>query len=661
MVANQIERAVGQSVNDQNPDNMGGMMADLSLFLGLVGRVHNFISPWGTYKRQFQLRRIFYDYHNTLVQGVITNLIQQVVQTPTELSGGPRLTYRWNDLFQWAQYGAGWDDFLSPVLQDYLTLDVGAFVEIIGPGAPDTPLSQQVSGVAHLDALRCYATGNPEFPVYFRSHVTGQMHKLHWTRVHRLVDLPSPDPAMRGMGFSALSRALAVVQAQQLMSTYNVESLDDLPPKGIVTITGVGDTQFKQAIQQYEADRMMDGQRVFRNLLQLTGIKPDAEVKVGLTPFATVPESFNYQMYMQIHVNLVALSIGVDPQDVWPLTGQALGTGTQSKILHQKGKGKSYGAMLKILTRTFNIAVLPKSLELKFKPKDTEQDKESADTAKAWSDVVGDLLQKGVLNQMTALQILANTVPEYADVLRDDAGNVRLVDDDAQPEETAVEDIESTGTEQPESETAVDDTETPTAQRSKDLAFKDLSSLQTDWEADFKDFLTTANNGDMARRRAGVVLRALINRFGNAAFREGLREGGVDPEDIGASDLGRIQELTIEQSPYVTRMLSVVYDSGLSPDQIAQKSGMWFNGSVRPFYTAGLMSADRNGYYEWELGSTEKHCDDCPRLDGQIHRLKDWMARNLIAGTVGQDTKCQGYNCDCKQHKRRGVRARGRY
>lgn len=638
-------------MQDVEPADLSSAGGGIMQYFGFIDQYAQWIAPWGTARRQWQLRRVFYELHNTLVSGALVNLMQRIIQTPTELSGGPRKTHYWNSLFQMAQFGAGWDDFLSPVLQDFLTIDQGAFIEIIAPGKPDKPISQQVVGVAHLDSLRCYPTGNPEFPVYYRSHRQGGLHKLHWTRVVRLVDTPSPDPQFKGMGMCALSRALAVVQVQMMMSKYQVENLDDLPPKGILSLSGVNEKQWNEQVNKYEADRQRDGQEILRQIITAFSVNPASKVEATLTPFSTLPDAFKYPEMMGIHVNLLAVAIGEDPQEIFPLTGQALGTGAQSKVLHAKGKAKTYGAILKMLGRTFNVAVLPPDLELKFKPKDTDQDLASAETAKKWAEVANDLKNAGV-PQDRILQLLANTVEQYADVLLDEAGNLRLPDDDVKPadEVTATDDATNVAS-QPEEETV---TQTETRQ-----ARKDLNSTKIDFESDFKDLLRGVQADDLSRRRSGIVARALLSRYINASYREGLKIGGVNPDDISADDLATIARQVAEQSGYITNMLNAAYGDGLSDEAIAVKADMWWNKSVYPAYMAGLASADRNGYYEWEYGDTIEHCGDCRTLEGQIHRYRDYER----TGWLPKATKleCGGYNCDCGLEKRTGVRSRGRF
>lgn len=180
-------------------------------------------------------------------------------------------------------------------------------------------------------------------------------------------------------------------------------------------------------------------------------------------------------------------------------------------------------------------------------------------------------------------------------------------------------------------------------------ATKSLQSIRLDFEGRFADVLQDIRSGNVDnRRRAGDILRQLIRTFGYRAYVQGLQDGGV-MDNPSEEDESEIASLRSAQSTFVSNITRVlIREDGVSDSQAAGKPDMWWRGSIQPFYNAGLASANANGLYEWVLGAAEEHCTDCPRLNGQRHRLKHWRARNLQAGTVGQNTVCKGYRCQCK-------------
>jgi hypothetical protein len=75
---------------------------------------------------------------------------------------------------------------------------------------------------------------------------------------------------MFGMGKSALYDTLTVANAQILLGRHQNEMLNDLPPPGIVIFNNVKSDEVETAMQQFEYERVKDGQSVYRAPLQLT-------------------------------------------------------------------------------------------------------------------------------------------------------------------------------------------------------------------------------------------------------------------------------------------------------------------------------------------------------------------------------------------------------
>lgn len=656
------------SLNPSAPANIGGIGADnLGGLSGMffIRQVSDIAPAWNTYRRAFFLRELAYHPHNGFVMGIIRNLQREFKQTPHELIGGRNLTRQWQHILQFIDIGDGWDDFSDKWTFDYLTQDNGAWWYLLAKGEPDTPLDSRVENIEVLDSIRCYPTGQREYPVYYLSPETNKYHRIHWSRVIRHVDMPSSNPMVRGMGYCALSRALASAHTDVLMSKYHSEKLNDLPPSGLMTVSGMSMTQWRQAVLEYEANRQTDGQTTFRNALVLTGADASVTPKVDITPFANLPDGFNYREYIDIEVNRLAVQIGVDPQDIWPLSGGQFGTGEQSRILAAKGKAKTIGDLFSITERVMNIRVLPRELEFEFKHKDTEQAKSEAETARSWGFLVSNLMGSGILMVTEARQLLANTVTAYRDVLLDENGQLRLPDDDPMTEEQETQtnpnaDI-TLAPMQAQQVVTSSDGEAPVTIAEDDStlkAQKDIQSTRLDFEGDFEDFLSRAISEQMDRRRAGTIMRALVTKYGRAAYADGLAMGGVEMADASNEDLAAIASLARDQSTYVTNFLSTVYsEDGLPTGLVGSKPELWWNKSISPFYTAGLMSGDRNGMYEWSYGDTE-HCDDCQRLNGQRHRMREW----LNSGWIPKSSKlaCKGYRCKCEFNKSSG-RARGNY
>jgi len=190
------------------------------------------------------------------------------------------------------------------------------------------------------------------------------------------------------------------------------------------------------------------------------------------------------------------------------------------------------------------------------------------------------------------------------------------------------------------------------------LAVKAIQATRLDFENALEDLLAEIMAGGITKSRARVAFMNLIDVHGNKAARDGFADGGVDAEP-DADEQAEIDTLIREQRQYVNSLLSTLYsdEDSITAAMAEQKPSMWFNKSIYPIYTLALGLADRNGMYEWVYGPTE-HCDDCQRLNGQRHRMKDWTRRRLLP--KADTLECKGFNCKCNLVRSTG-KAQGRF
>lgn len=612
-------------------------------------------------RRERALFDFYWNDHNWLIRGAFGSIAKQIASTPSEIKGDqPRLVRYFEDVLsqsEFGPYGGGLRGLLTRLATNFLCFDHGALVEIIGKGNPKSAIKGRVESIAILDNLRCRFTGIPEYPVDYWSR-KGDIYRLHWTRVGNIVDMPSSVEEWHGAGDCALARAISIMQQQIVMDRYNIQRLDDLPPAGILLLHNVKGWQDSKAL--YEAARVREGSDIWASIHEIESLDPAANASVEFVPFASTPEHFDYEKYLRVLVNATALALGVDPQDIWPLSGGQLGTGTQSQILHVKGAGKTLADLRTAITRFINFYILPDSLEFQFKFKDAEQDKQTAETEKVLVDVANQL--KGVFDVEIAAQYLVDTSERFANVLLDEAGQLRLPSDDPKPEVEPL--VVNPGDVTAESETpTTSDTDTaPTDQTTADSDTpleqkKDIQATRLDFEADWSDAIEAGRDNDVNRRRLGIVLRAHLSKYIRKAFEEGLIKGGVN-EPPDENDMNTIAGMIAAQSGYVSDFTATLYKDGLTDAQAAIKAAQWWVQSIQPAYYAGIDSADRNGLYEWVLGLAE-HCNTCKRLAGQIHRMVDWIKKGYWPGCDKLD--CHPGECKCTLVRRRNAKARGRF
>jgi len=191
----------------------------------------------------------------------------------------------------------------------------------------------------------------------------------------------------------------------------------------------------------------------------------------------------------------------------------------------------------------------------------------------------------------------------------------------------------------------------------EELFTKSIAEVQGDFENRFGSVIGSIQAGDVAdRRRAGNLLRQMVRTFGYRAYVQGMRDAGVQ-DDPDEQEQAEIAGLIGAQSGFVSDLTSAMIKDGISDALAAGKARLWFNGSIMPFYNAGLQSANANLMLEFGGEDGEESCRDCQRLKGQRHRVKAWKSRNLMIPMIGQATECEGWNC---QHRLIPVNAKAR-
>lgn len=721
--------AIEQSVREFRPANEYGAAVTSELFATSERRTGT-LPPVGTRERDRMLRWYYRQEHNGLVQGAFAGFIKKIKSAPWAVEGDAKLNvytarkptytkwveaaegiYRVNavehfqDVLQAAEFGSGWGNFLSMVLLDYLTQDFGAVIEVIGPGEPDQELTGAVTGLAHLDSGRCYATGNPEYPILYLSLETNTLHKMHSTRVIRLVDMPDPDERLFGSGQCALSRIIAVVNREILIGRYIESSLDDKPRPGIIVASGMTEAQRNLWTLSYNKEQSTDEQPVWGKTLWFYSVALDQKVEITPVSFSEPPEKFDFEKYVQIHVNAIALALGVDKQEVWELGNGALGSGAQSVILAQKAQGKAFGDIISSLERIFNTGVLPDKMTFTFKYRDSQADQTQAaidstliQTATAMHGMVN-AAGKGIFSDLEVRRYLANQSEAFHKLLTNAAGQVQASDDDrfesmqevsANDDEVAQdieEDATAPKTESEHANTApVEDESEPAIPTPKSpsplfkamvkaatqslveatalievtprwhdplepllaSAYKTYPTTRAEFVVNLTDLMTAGTQKDMDRRRFGIVFRAQLRRLGQQAYKDGMEAAGVN-DDLTEDDLSQVQAWLGEQSAYIKGFADEVYTKGLSQAVIAQRAEMWANKSLQYIYDAGRITGDRNAMYEWRLDPAKKNCKDCTRLTGQRHRLKEWYVRGWQPQS--ERLECKGFLCGCKLYK----------
>ena len=317
--------------------------------------------------RQFVFRRKA----EPILVGAIYSLTAKMRSLGWKITGPKDQAKYWTQVLQEADYGDGWDPYVAKVFEDFQICDGGAYTEY-GYEYEGGP----VAAIFHLDSVRCYLTGNPEFPVQYNDTL-GEFHLLGPRAVGHFASMPNPDEEHFGRGFSAVSRALRAVQVLVAIHQYEEEKLSHLPPAGLATISGLTLDEVKASFDLYDAMRESGKNLRFAQVLWFvaqslpsTGVIP--QIKVELVPFSTLPDHFDKAQAVELYVRTLAVDFGVDIAEFWQTLQPAQKLKGEVVIQERKAKGKGTGEMITCHERLLNYEVLSPGVKFEYNLQDSE-------------------------------------------------------------------------------------------------------------------------------------------------------------------------------------------------------------------------------------------------------------------------------------------------
>lgn len=609
------------------------------------------LPQWASRERERALREYYRHSNNTTFKSVVAGIAKRVVSTPYEVIAGRNTKMYCDNLLRYADMGS-WERFVSKLVTDYSRQDVGAFVQIIAPGDPLKPFDGRPTGLSILDPLRCYLTGDPEYPVIYwnswpkpttetsKPYKVDTFHIMHYTRVRQFPDMPDSDEFGFGTGECALSRCIAPVYQEILMSRFIETMLDDKPQPGYRIFNNVTDAENIAAREKTADEAMMDNGGYGR-VVDLFSLQPEYPVDVKYVSHSVAPPGFDYEAYTNLNAKKFAAGLNVDIQEFWELSGGGLGTATQSEVLAEKARGKFFGRILKGVERFLND-LLPDEAEFAFKYEDAQEDLQRAEIAEKYATVIT-LLSMDLTRDERRI-LLANQVEAIKDAITDEDGELQRFNDNdpAQLVDPTLETIDDASpAESPNllgsGMQTIDDV-TSTAQKA-------YGTTRADFVTEFAELIDSAKEGILPRRSAYVALRSQLRNNGVAIYLDGLRKGGVEasaPDEDGQTALAT---WLAEQSTYLRSFVDSLFDN---PDSVnaAYKANEWANGSLDEMYYTGLAHAAPNKRFKWVYDPAKEHCDTCRQLHGQIHRMKDFSRYGLVPRS--KKLICYGVNCGCK-------------
>lgn len=307
---------------------------------------------------------------------------------------------RMHRLLQFADFGAGYRSFMGKIARDFLLTDNGAFVEIVR--ASPAPGSRIV-GLAHLDSLRCWRTGDPDQPVVYTDKV-GKPHVMRDDQVLTFCDMPSFSSDGRGVGLCAASRAYTATFKMWAADTFVSEGMSGRTPTKLTFVNGMNQRNVDDAMDEARARADAAQLRIYMGvaLSANPSDKPLSEVSI---PLREIPQGFNIEQERKDAYLKMANALGIDPQELQPLSGSALGTATQSQVLDDKASGKGLSAFFGSFVEQLNLRVMAQGCTFSFQERDLRDELSQADGIQRRASARATMIANGEINAQQSQQI----------------------------------------------------------------------------------------------------------------------------------------------------------------------------------------------------------------------------------------------------------------
>lgn len=301
----------------------------------------------------------------------------------------------------------GWVPFLTRHLLDVLLTDNGGFVEII---RASPAVGSRVLGLAHLDSHRCERTGDAEFPVIFTG-LDGRRHVLREHQVVCFADMAGALPGAYGklgMGFCAASRAYDKIFIMAAINQYLREKITGSRATTVYFVGPMSAKTLQSGFETSDQEAARKGVQLFKGATVIP-VLGDTAPQVVPIPLSEIPDGFNAKEERDNAYVVYANCIGVPVQDIQPLSGQGLGTGTQAVVLEEAAKGEGLASWRKWWEQTFNELVLSTSTTFTFATNDTRDQKVLAEVQDMRATTRAGMIESGQISTDEARQMAADS------------------------------------------------------------------------------------------------------------------------------------------------------------------------------------------------------------------------------------------------------------
>jgi hypothetical protein len=284
------------------------------------------------------------------------------------LTGGRNQVRQGLDILHNAQNGDGWRAFIQRASIAFRTSDLGAVVRVYRDGAPAISAGllylPPLTGLEVLDSTQCCLTTDQAYPL------TYGVQKLAPWEFFRICENSSILNEYQGLGYCATSVALEYIKLAYAVLRYDQEGLGARIPQEIITLSGITEEQWADAMTTRNTQLDALDRQVFGGAIVFGALPGVDEPRVTVTPIIQ-PADFNRESLLTVCRETMAAALGMDMREFWPVSSGAMGTATETETQHRKAASKG----TQTFTTKFQEALqreLPPALKFVFEERDAE-------------------------------------------------------------------------------------------------------------------------------------------------------------------------------------------------------------------------------------------------------------------------------------------------
>jgi hypothetical protein len=322
-------------------------------------------------------------------------------------------------------YDGSYASGLQRGLQDYLLTDMGMIVE---KARQSSARGAKIAGLFHLDALRCYPTGDPNKPIVYWSYYGGY-HLLDAEDVIRITDLPSPRVEMRGYGMCAAGRAWMTILKLAAVEVYFREKITGTRNLAIHIINGISDKQLREALNTSEDAREQRGFILYKGSTIIPMIEMAATPTLVTIPLAEIPDGFDVTDERTDAYRRYAHAAGANVEEFVPAPA-GLNTGLSTQIRDEANAGQGMASFDKHWELALTHTVMPGSTTFYMGTGEDWRDQEmKAKAQKARADTLKTYVDAGALSPFQMLNAAVDAGDLDQAYLPQDATEAGNIDD----------------------------------------------------------------------------------------------------------------------------------------------------------------------------------------------------------------------------------------